>query len=70
MSVNLDNLNAARAAIIAELALGPTRPDYGVDGQGVQWAQRRRQMIEELEKLEEAIRYEQGPVEDVTMGIT
>lgn len=70
MATDLDNATTARSAVITELAANTGKPDYSIDGQGVQWGARRTQLMAELEKWNEIIRILGGPFEAVMMGVT
>ena len=52
MASDLDNINARISAIYAELAnISRSKPDYSKDGQSIQWASNRRELMDELKSL-------------------
>jgi hypothetical protein len=63
-SLDLQNLLAARSAIIAAMAANPAAPDYNIDGQQVT----RSSLYTQLESLNRAISVLQGPVELISEG--
>lgn len=55
----VDNLIARKAAIAAELAVGPSKPSYTLNGQNVQWTEYRKSLLDELVQLNILINQEQ-----------
>jgi hypothetical protein len=70
MATNAENLTAAIAAIYAELAAGPARPDYSLDGKSVSWSAYRTARIADAKALRELLLLEEGPTELHVVGIT
>lgn len=67
---DLENLLTRRSAILAELAAGPSKPNYTVDGQSVAWNEYRRSLLDELTMLNAQIAVAEGPWEIETRGTT
>ena len=70
MPSDLENLTSRRSAILAELAAGPSRPSYTIDGQSVDWNGYRSSLLSELTMLNEQIAAAEGPWEIETRGTT
>ena len=69
MPTDLENLNTARSAILAELAAITTdSPDYSVDGQSV--SRRRKGLLEDLAAVNQQIAAVAGAYEQVSRGVT
>lgn len=64
MATDIENLVAARSAILAQLATTAARPNYSIDGQSVSYDA----LLDRLAKLNEALAAFQGPVEVETYG--
>jgi hypothetical protein len=39
MATDAENIAAIRSAALAELAAGPSKPSYSIDGQSVSWTE-------------------------------
>ncbi len=70
MASDLANLVTRRSSILAELAaLDGSPPDYSKGNQSIQWAAQRRQLTDELARLNEMIAAFDGPWEVETRGL-
>lgn len=65
---NLDLLLARKASILTELATMVNKPDYQINGQGIQWGAYRKGLLEELQQINELINVE-APFEIRTIGL-
>ena len=70
VATNVDNLNAAIAAIYAELTSGPAKPNYSLDGKSVSWESYRAARIKEAKDLRELLLLEEGPTQIDVVGTT
>jgi hypothetical protein len=70
VATDLDNLKTRISAITAELAAGPGKPDYSLDGKSVSWNAYRKNLVEELKELREQQILFEGPTETHVQGTT
>ena len=70
MTSDLENLQARRSAVLAELAAGQTsagdnlrKPSYSIDGQAVDWNAYRRSLYDELREIDRLMATLEGPIE-------
>jgi hypothetical protein len=70
MPTDLENLLTRRSAILAELAAGPSKPSYTIDGQSVDWNGYRSSLLNELTMLNGQIAAAEGPWEIESRGMT
>lgn len=67
-------LETALDRVVTELAEGPIKPSYNINGQSVDWPAYRQHLLEELEQLQTAVETigdeEGGIVEEVTQYTT
>jgi len=68
MASDATNIQAAISAIYAELAAGPLRPDYNIDGQAVSWNQYRESLLSQVTQLRQQLVAAEGPCEFETLG--
>ena len=55
MPTAIDNLKTRRDQVAADLAALVSKPDYGIDGQSVQWTAHRESLRKEFRELTEII---------------
>lgn len=53
MASDAENLATARARICQELAEGPIKPNYEIEGQRVDWSTYRRDLIRQLKDIDD-----------------
>ena len=53
MPTDAENLATAYSRILTELAAGPMKPTYSIDGQGVSWETYRASLVAQLKTLRE-----------------
>lgn len=53
MASDAENLAIARSRICQELAEGPIKPNYEIEGQRVDWSTYRRDLIRQLNELDD-----------------
>lgn len=70
MATRSENIQTALDNIYAELAAGPLRPDYSIDGQRVSWMDYRNSLLKQAEMLESRLAAAEGPWEEVHLGQT
>jgi hypothetical protein len=61
---DLENLKAARTAILVAIASGAGKPNYTIDGQSVSWDS----LFTRLDQINKALAAVEGPVEVVSYG--
>lgn len=69
MATVLETLQATRERIVLELSTMSLKPSYSIDGQSVDHDGHRKALMEQLAKIEELIRNEAGPEEEVTLAV-
>ena len=60
---SLEALLTRKETILSELAAMSSQPSYSIDGQWVDHTAHRQALLNELEKLNELIAMEEGPLE-------
>jgi hypothetical protein len=64
----LTSLVSRKETILTELAAMASQPSYSIDGQWVDHTAHRQALLNELEKLNELIAMEEGPLESPLRG--
>jgi hypothetical protein len=64
----LASLLTRKETILSELAAMSSQPSYSIDGQWVDHTAHRQALLNELEKLNELIAMEEGPLEAPLRG--
>jgi hypothetical protein len=69
MASDLENLKATKSRYLAELAAGPLKPTYTLEGQTVDWNTYRSSLLKAVSDLNLLISLEAGPCEIITEGM-
>lgn len=71
MATDLENLQTARSAVIAQISeLDPRKMDYSIDGQSVSYSAYRSHLLALLKEYNQLIADESGPFQIDTRGVT
>ncbi len=62
----VDDLISARDTLAAALKANAGKPNYSIDGQSVTWGE----LLDRIQKLNEAINVAQGPFEEIGQAVT
>ncbi len=69
MASDLENLKATKSRYLLELAAGPLKPTYTLEGQSVDWNTYRKSLLDAVTNLNTLIALEMGPAEVITEGM-